>query len=244
MVNQKTVDLGFIIKRFKDYDFSMDTKCDRGKLQHFIYLLQAHDVYLGYDYSWYMDGPYSIMLAKHGFELESVYDEIPNDEVEFSNDDTQDNFIKFAEFVKNADAEYLKTAASLHMLKACGMSDEEVITKVIDDSIDAKHELSKDYCTKILNDTNMLDNAKLGKITPFSNEINIGKIIPHDDVANTIAMKDKVTDKAIYYLMRDMSNRDMRLVGENIFRPHERHPEPDELITDDATSIRLMMSDF
>ena len=50
-MNKETVELGFILKQIKDYEFTMQDFDDRLRIQKLIYLLQASGVYLGYDFS-------------------------------------------------------------------------------------------------------------------------------------------------------------------------------------------------
>ena len=58
--------LGLVLKKIPEFsdDFSMDRFNDRLKLQKIIYLLQAFDVYLGYNFGWYLRGPYC-SIASH-----------------------------------------------------------------------------------------------------------------------------------------------------------------------------------
>lgn len=155
MSNQQTVDLGFIIRQFKDYDFSMNTSDDRIKLQNLIYLLQAYDIYLGYDFSWYIRGPFSIILSKCGLALERIYREVPKDEVWFDSKRVQERFTAFKSFIdgKIHDPGYLEMVASLHMLKASGMSDDESISHHMRKmtTINDTYLYNREYYRKILN---------------------------------------------------------------------------------------------
>ena len=76
-MTRESVELGFILKQIPGYDFSLEGFSDRLKLQKTIYLLQVFGVYLGYDFSWYLRGPYCSILAANGFLLQDIYDEIP-----------------------------------------------------------------------------------------------------------------------------------------------------------------------
>ena len=133
-MERQVVDLGFILKQFPDFKFSMGSFDDRLRLQKFVYLLQTFDIYLGYDFSWYIRGPYCSTLATCGFGLVEIYNRIPDDEkVKFVNSSVQDNFKTFSKFIagKEHDADYLEIAASLHYLKSLGMySDDQVLEKV------------------------------------------------------------------------------------------------------------------
>ena len=131
-MNRESVELGFILKQIPDYDFSMNGFPDRLKLQKTIYLLQVFGVYLGYDFSWYLRGPYCSILATNGFLLQNVYDEIPEyDQVRFKNKDARKNFKKFLKFVTGKNVDELEIASSLHYLKqVCTLSDDKIREKV------------------------------------------------------------------------------------------------------------------
>ena len=131
-MNRESVELGFILKQIKNYDFSMDEFDDRLKLQKTIYLLQSYGVYLGYDFSWYLYGPYCSLLARAGFDLCEIYDLIPDD-VKFTDRKDKDNFTKFLNFINSKDVYELEVAASLHYLKTGGKNytDQHIIEKVV-----------------------------------------------------------------------------------------------------------------
>lgn len=115
-MNRESVELGFILKQIKDFEFSMSKFDDRLKLQKLIYLLQACGVYLGYDFSWYLRGPYCSLLAHNGFSLQDVYDTMP-DNIELKNKKDRNSFAKFQKFIDGMGIEDLEIAASLHYLK-------------------------------------------------------------------------------------------------------------------------------
>ena len=122
-LNRQTVDLGLIMRHF-DVDFSMSTFDERLRLQKFIYLLQTFGIYLGYDFSWHIRGPYCSTLATNGFALREIYNKIPSNKVRFENPSVQKKFKKFQDFIKNrmADEQFLEIAASLHNLNATKIS--------------------------------------------------------------------------------------------------------------------------
>ena len=92
--------LGFLLREFPEFDFRMTDFSDRLRLQKFIYLLQAHGIYLGYDFSWYLRGPYCTTLAAAGFALEDFYEQIPERPKgsRFANNAIQKRFDRFAKF--------------------------------------------------------------------------------------------------------------------------------------------------
>lgn len=132
-MNRESVELGFILKKIEDYEFSMDEFDDRLKLQKLVYLLQACGVYLGYDFSWYLRGPYCSLLAHNGFSLKNVYNVIP-DTVQLKDKKDRDNFAKFLKFIKDKDINGLEIAASLHYLnKVRGKrTDEDILKQVVE----------------------------------------------------------------------------------------------------------------
>lgn len=133
-MNRPTVDLGMILRQAPEFKFDMDTFDGRLRLQKFIYLLQAHGIYLGYDFSWYLRGPYCTGLATCGFALRDIYRDIPKDvKVEFADADDQLNFGRFLKFVggKETNADYLEIAASIHILKKAGMAEPDIIPRVM-----------------------------------------------------------------------------------------------------------------
>lgn len=130
--------LGFILRKFPEFGFSMDTFDDRMRLQKFVYLLQAHGVYLGYDFSWYLRGPYCSSLTTDGLILDDVYDDMKSDSrkdrTEFANSFIQKRFERFAKFIRPnvQDRVFLETAASLHCLLVAepDISDDDAVKKV------------------------------------------------------------------------------------------------------------------
>ncbi|WOV93205.1 MAG: hypothetical protein R1F52_00765 [Candidatus Nitrosoabyssus spongiisocia] len=132
-MDKQPIDLGFILKQFPNFDFSMKTLDDRIKLQKFIYLLQTFDIYLGYDFSWYIHGPYCSTLSTCGFALTEFYDTIPDKKTQFVNKESQDKFEIFQQFIqgRETDMTFLEIAASLHYQKHVKkLSDEDAIKKV------------------------------------------------------------------------------------------------------------------
>ena len=110
----------------------MDEFDDRLKLQKTIYILQACGVYLGYDFSWYLRGPYCSSLAHNGFSLQEHYHLIPDD-VNFRDRKDRDKFAKFLNLVTNKKVDELEITASLHYLKTIhkNYTDQQIIEKVV-----------------------------------------------------------------------------------------------------------------
>jgi uncharacterized protein YwgA len=138
-MNINAVTLGYILKQIPDYknNFSMSEFDDRLKLQKTIYLLQLSGIYLGYNFSWYLRGPYCSLLTTNGFELKDIYNEIPNNKIEFQKKEKQKrfkNFLKFIDNMKKMNAKYedvLEAAASLHYLKNNKKHDDKTAKEMV-----------------------------------------------------------------------------------------------------------------
>lgn len=130
-MNRMVVDLGVLLKNMPDYEFSMVRLDDRLRLQKTIYLLQAFGVYLGYDFSWYLRGPYCTSLAINAFALKDLYNRIPDDlKAKFEDLDKQCIFRRFQEFIEGKSTDDLEILASLHYLKQTGVSESDAKAKV------------------------------------------------------------------------------------------------------------------
>ena len=107
--------LGLALRRLGRFDMS----CHAGRLafQKSVYLLQAFGVYIGYGFSWYIRGPYSARLARHGFALQRIYAQIPI-AGSFSDRPTRARFGRFLDFMadKKDDPARLEALASAHFV--------------------------------------------------------------------------------------------------------------------------------
>ena len=102
--------------------------------QKTIYLLQAYGLYLGYEFNWYLRGPYSPDLAYDGFALVDLYDKAPL--VKFKRDKAERRFLEFIHLFlgkRRRDARWLEQLASIHFLKHLhpSMNKEKIIKKVM-----------------------------------------------------------------------------------------------------------------
>ena len=130
-MNRMVVDLGVLLKNIPDYQFSMAGFNDRLRLQKTVYLLQAFGIYLGYDFSWYLRGPYCTSLTINAFALNDMYNRIPDDlKAKFEQLDKQDIFRRFQKFIAHKNIDELEILASLHYLKQTGMSEEDAKSRV------------------------------------------------------------------------------------------------------------------
>ncbi|CAI9832122.1 conserved hypothetical protein [Nitrosopumilaceae archaeon] len=133
-MNKQAMDLGFLLKQIPGYDFSMAEFDDRLRLQKMVYLLQAFGVYLGYDFNWYLRGPYCTVLTANAFVVAKFYGEIPDRRVTFKSSLAQERFEKFLEFNRGKSVDDLEIAASLHyqsrvLHKDDGESKKAVVAK-------------------------------------------------------------------------------------------------------------------
>jgi len=124
IIRPSAVNLGYILRSIPHSSFKMDTFNDRLRLQKLVYMVEAFGVYLGYDYSWYLRGPYCTSLARAGFELEQIDHKIPDlARAKFMYPEVQKKFnraIKFIAAIMNGpdDLTRLEIASSLHLLVA------------------------------------------------------------------------------------------------------------------------------
>jgi len=126
----RKISLGGLFKRLETFD--MDTFDGRLILQKTVYLMQAYGLPLGYNFSWYIYGPYSPDLTKDGYEIKDIYQNIPK--MKFVKEDREmrfNEFIKiFGQYIKNA--YWLELLASIHFLKKLYPSEnkENILIKV------------------------------------------------------------------------------------------------------------------
>lgn len=125
------VRLGLALRRLGMFDVSSHD--GRMAFQNSVYLLQAFGVYLGYSFSWYIRGPYSSRLARHGFALERAYGLLPDTALRGDRPE-EGRFARFLEFMagKKDDPARLEALASAHfMRRLCGdLGDRGVAARV------------------------------------------------------------------------------------------------------------------
>ena len=248
--------LGHILRRFPEFEFSMDEFDDRLRLQKFIYLLQAHGIYLGYDYSWYLRGPYCTALATAGFMLKDFYDMLPEkrDKYEgFTNSVVQDRFEKFVKFIgkREADTNFLEVAASLHYQLSAGRAatHEIAVDNVLKkmergydyDKTPQEDRADKEYVEHVLRE--MVDNGLIHSAGQVVGD-GVNQTSPDFAVSTPTEpampaamprdMGPRHSDKALYYTLADAArDSDMKLVGKNVFRPGEDRPVVDDYVMND-----------
>lgn len=122
--------LGGVLKRIGN--FSMKTRKDRITFQKTVYFIQEFGINLGYNFHWYVYGPYSPLLAKDGFSLVDKFTKI--DEVSFVDKELEIKFHDLISFLgkRKNDSVWLEALASVHFLKKISpsLSKEEIIKRV------------------------------------------------------------------------------------------------------------------
>jgi len=138
IIEPRAVNLGYILKMVPHAPDGMATFDDRLRLQKLVYMIEAFGVYLGYDFSWYLRGPYCTRLAKTGFELEQIAHRIKdNTRTKFADPYMQKRFDRAVRFIKRimdgpSDTERLEIAASIHLLlQITSLKKQEIFSRVI-----------------------------------------------------------------------------------------------------------------
>lgn len=130
-------------------NFDMSTFDGRLIFQKTIYFLQAFRIYLGYNFSLFIHGPYSPNLTRDGFELKDKITSIPK--IEFTDSETKKNFEMFSSFIENFKdkPDQLETLASLHLFKKLFPNDDK--DSIIDRVLYHKPYLQKNTCEESWN---------------------------------------------------------------------------------------------
>lgn len=107
--------MGLVLRNLDNFDVT--TFRGRLILQKTVYLMQAFGIYLGYEFGWYLHGPYSTTLTRNGFELRHVYRHVPRGS--FDGKTERARFSSFLAFMedKQGDADSLEILASIHFMK-------------------------------------------------------------------------------------------------------------------------------
>ena len=249
-MNRQPIDLGFVLRQFPDLEFGMHTFDHRLRIQKFVYLLQSFDVYLGYDYSWYLRGPYCSTLAASGFALAGFYADIPSGAgMHFSSPSVQGRFDRFKEFVggHENDSAFLEIAASLHFLEGEGdLERGEALNKVAG----KRPEFTKERCADVRSHLEKHGPARDGAGTP-AGKAGVGRSCGAAASGESFVeapalpgdMDRRPYDKGIYHMLLDSKEAGEKLVvvGRDIFRPSHPRPYIDEITVDDtALLVRLI----
>ena len=248
-MNRQPVDLGFVFRQFPRLEFGMSTFDHRLRVQKFVYLLQSFDVYLGYDYSWYLRGPYCSTLAASGFALAGFYGGIPAGAgMRFSSPSVHGRFERFKQFVdgRENDNAFLEMAASLHFLEEKGgLGREEALDRVAS----KRPEFTREGCEGVrqrLKKEGVL-NGGLAVPAAQQGECAYGEPADCESFVEVSALPDDMDrrpyDKGFYHMLLDSkeAGEKITVVGRDIFRPEQRRPHIDEITVDDtALLVRLI----
>ena len=250
-MNRQPVDLGYVLRQFPQFKFGMHDFDHRLRVQKFVYLLQSFDVYLGYDYSWYLRGPYCSMLAASGFALAEFYAGIPQGvRMAFSSPAVNNRFEEFKGFIGGYenDTDFLEIAASFHFLEAGGnLGRDEVLQRVVNKRPQFTEEKCKDVRSYL--EGSGIIGGGTAKDHPVGggDDCAYGSELECDPAAFVPRMPDDMDrrpyDQGFYHMLVDSkeSNEKIALVGRDVFRPHQRHPHVDEITVDDTELlVRLL----
>jgi uncharacterized protein YwgA len=104
--------LGGLLHRLGSFD--MSTFRGRLILQKTVYLMQSMGIFLGYRFNWYVYGPYSPELARHGFELAQRFQEV--EPYEFHRESHRKSFDRLIDFLgdNRRNPIWLEAVASIH----------------------------------------------------------------------------------------------------------------------------------
>ena len=245
-MNRQSVDLGFVLRQFPDLEFGMHTFDHRLRMQKFVYLLQSFDVYLGYDYSWYLRGPHCSTLAASGFSLAGFYADIPSGAgMHFLSALVQDRFDRFKKFIKGRenDNAFLEIAATLLFLEGEGdLGREEVLGRVAG----RRPEFTKERCAKVRSYLEKWRLAGDGARAPAA-ESGVGRLCGAaagcesfvEVPALPSGLDRRPYDKGFYHMLLDSKEAGEKIVvaGRDIFRPGQDHPHVDEIAVDDMALL-------
>ena len=252
-MNRQPIDLGYVLRQFPQFEFSMRDFDHRLRVQKFVYLLQAFNVYMGYDYSWYLRGPYCSNLAASGFALDGFYGDIPQGaRMVFASPTVNGRFENFKRSIggRENDTVFLEIAASLHFLDAGGrLVRDEALRRVVN----KRPGFTEDACIKIRSlledEWKILGNCGTeGTGTDGSGggyaygarlECDPAMFVP--EVPED--MSRRPYDQGFYHMLLDSKegNEKIALVGRDVFRPGQRRPPVDEITVDDTELlVRLL----
>lgn len=110
--------VGGLVKRVGNFDPErfLDDLQERKKFQKTVYLMQAFGIQVGYEFRWYVHGPYSSALADVGYEIARNYNGIS--ELNFSEKEATETFEQYLAYIEDMkdNFEKLEISASLHFL--------------------------------------------------------------------------------------------------------------------------------
>lgn len=137
ILSRQPLVLGFVLNKFPRFNINMRLHEDRIRFQHFMYLLQSCGVSLGYDHTYFLNGPYDTRLVADGIVYDMIkhdYDSRkPDNTSRFANNTIQTRFENFRDFVYGyeMDSDYLKMASIIHMMRLMGQRRQEIIRVLV-----------------------------------------------------------------------------------------------------------------
>ena len=254
-MNRQPVDLGYVLRQLPQFEFSMRDFDHRLRFQKLVYLLQAFDVYMGYDYSWYLRGPYCSTLAASGFALDGLYEHIPEGvRMAFASPRVNGRFEDFKRRIsgRENDTAFLEIAASLHFLDAGGgLARGEALRRVAS----KRPGFAEDACAEI---RSLLEEWKIlgggaggddpaegggggGGGGAYGSEIDCDPALFVPEIPPDMGRRPY--DLGFYHMLLDSKegNEKIALVGRDVFRKGQRRPPVDEITVDDTgLLVRLL----
>lgn len=122
--------LGGLLKRIDS--FNLSTFDGRLVLQKTVHLMQSCGVPLGYEFSWYVRGPYSPGLTRDAFEIQGSYSSMQP--ARFADPALEARFAAFVDFIRphKLDARWLELVASIDFLTRLGSeSDKDGVYAIV-----------------------------------------------------------------------------------------------------------------
>jgi uncharacterized protein YwgA len=116
--------LGGLVKKIGN--FSMKDFKSRLVFQKTIYFMNYFGFDLGYNFDWYIAGPYSSELASDGFKLNISYKNVK--EAKIIDPELEEKFQRFTRFIKRyRNPHELELLASVHFLKKLGLDKRKAL---------------------------------------------------------------------------------------------------------------------
>jgi len=259
IIGPNAVILGYVLRSIPNSDFGMKTFDGRLRLQKLIYMVEAFGVYLGYDFSWYLRGPYCTNLARTGFELEQIMKDIPADaRARFLDKSKQSQFDRCVKFIRSImdspqDLARLEIAASIHLLaQNSHIAKKDIFSRVvakIPGGTSNRAELL-DMCENMWNmlsetlrlpsrEDNLPDSGGLAPKPPRSSFRLEKSPKSIDAIKNAMIGREQYGDAAIAVTLKDLHEHSMDLEPND--RPaFERRPNEIEQLVPDSTQDELI----
>jgi uncharacterized protein YwgA len=128
-------ELGMLLKNLYT-SFDMTSFSNRLKLQKIVYLMQIYGLPLGFDFNFYLYGPYSTDLCRAGFIIQD-YKDLPMGK--FTDSNNQEKFLRFKEILdkneRKNNPRWLEMASSILFLQKALNYDKTKIYKFMERKI-------------------------------------------------------------------------------------------------------------